>query len=70
MPRKAERRQPTPGTLGLLVLAMLIALTVAEYFIALALERNLPIMIAMNMADASLIMLFFMHLTRLWRKGE
>ncbi len=56
--------------LGLVVLAALVILTVLEYFLARAVSKNLPIMIVMNVADAALIMVFFMHLPRLWGKED
>jgi heme/copper-type cytochrome/quinol oxidase subunit 4 len=56
---------------GVYVLAALIALTVIEYFIALAMTtKNLPVMLAMNVADAAIIMYFFMHVMRAFRGGH
>jgi hypothetical protein len=43
---------------------------VLEYFIFLWMDRNLHIMIAMNIADAALILVYFMHLPRVWRNKE
>ena len=55
---------------GWLVFAVLIVLVLLEYVIFLVLTHNLPIMIVMNVIDAALIMYYFMHLPRLWRRDE
>lgn len=68
----AESATPrrNPITVGWVVFAVLVFLTVVEYLIFLWIDRNLPIMIAMNIADAALIMVYFMHLPRVWRGEE
>ena len=68
----AESATPrrNPITVGWVVFAVLVFLTVVEYLIFLWIDRNLPIMIAMNVADAALIMVYFMHLPRVWRGEE
>ncbi|HXH21164.1 MAG TPA: cytochrome C oxidase subunit IV family protein [Dehalococcoidia bacterium] len=66
----AATRQTNPVVLGIVVFALLMVLTVLEYFVFLWLDRNLPLMIAMNVADAALIMVYFMHLPRVWRGRE
>ncbi len=55
---------------GWMVFAVLIVLVLLEYVIFLVLSSNLPIMVAMNVIDAGLIMYFFMHLPRLWRRED
>ena len=55
---------------GWVVFALLIVLVLLEYVIFLVLSKNLPIMIVMNVIDAALIMYYFMHLPRLWRREE
>ncbi len=56
---------------GYWVFIVLVALTVAEYVLALKMTRgNLPYMIVMNLVDAGLILYFFMHIGHLWRKEE
>jgi len=56
---------------GLWVFILLVALTVAEYVLAVKMTRgNLPYMIVMNLVDAGLILYFFMHVSHLWRKEE
>jgi hypothetical protein len=55
---------------GWLVFAVLIVLIVLEYVIFLILDTNLPIMVLMNVADAALIMYYFMHVSRIWRREE
>jgi heme/copper-type cytochrome/quinol oxidase subunit 4 len=72
---EAAAEEPTtprrnPITVGSVVFAVLIFLTILEYLVFLWLDRNLPIMIAMNVADAALIMVYFMHLPRVWRGEE
>jgi len=64
------KRGTSPLRLGLYVLVTLVVLTVVEYVVALQVDKNLPIMIVMNIADAALIMVFFMHLPRLWREED
>ena len=57
--------------LGAYVLGALIALTIAEYVIALVMtEKNVPVMVVMNVIDAGLIMYYFMHITRAFREGH
>ena len=54
---------------GLWVFLLLVALTVVEYGLGIAMPRgNLPYMIVMNLVDAGLILYFFMHIGHLWRK--
>ncbi len=61
-----ERRNPV--TVGWIVLVALIVLAVIEYGAAQVMTtKNLPLMIVMNIVDAALIMVYFMHLPRLWR---
>ncbi len=55
---------------GWLVFAVLIVLVLLEYVAFLVLTTNLPIMVVMNVIDAALIMYYFMHLPRLWRRDE
>lgn len=55
---------------GWWVFVVLLALAITEYVIFLVLEQNLPVMIVMNLADAGLILWYFMHVRRLWRGQE
>jgi len=68
--QSTARRKMSPATIGSTVFALLIGLTILEYVAFLLIDRNLPIMIAMNVADAALIMVYFMHLPRVWRREE
>jgi heme/copper-type cytochrome/quinol oxidase subunit 4 len=70
MNQPEAQKRLSPGAVGLLVLIILVGLTIVEYFVATAVSRNLPIMIAMNVLDAALIMVYFMHLPRLWRRED
>lgn len=55
---------------GWWVVLFLVAGTVVEYIIAVNLKANFPIMVLMNVAEAAAIMVYFMHVSRLWRHGE
>ena len=69
LPGKDKR---APFRTGWYVVVTLLALTWLEYLVAVVMpSRNLPIMVAMNVADAAAIMYYFMHVTRAWRShGE
>jgi heme/copper-type cytochrome/quinol oxidase subunit 4 len=75
MQRNGDRPEETgpgagtgsPVVVGSIVFAVLIALTILEYFVFVWMDRNLPVMIVMNIIDAALIMVYFMHFGRLWR---
>jgi cytochrome c oxidase subunit IV len=67
--RRNERLARARRT-GWWVFAALIVLVVLEYVVFLALERNLPLMVVMNITDAGLILWYFMHVGRLWRRAE
>ena len=54
---------------GFRIFAILVVLTLAEYLMVLVIDRgNLPWMIIMNIADAGLILYFFMHISQLWKQ--
>ena len=55
---------------GLWMVIFLAVGTVAEYGLAISIDRNLPIMIAINVTEAAAIIWFFMHVRRAWRSGE
>jgi caa(3)-type oxidase subunit IV len=65
---REDKTHRDPITVGWVVFILLVVLTVLEYVIFKWVDRNLPIMIAMNVADAALIMVYFMHLPRAWRR--
>jgi len=44
--------------------------TFLEYVIALTVDKNFPIMVIINLTEAALIMIYFMHITRLWRQEK
>jgi hypothetical protein len=44
--------------------------TVVEYVLAVTVDRNLPFMVAINVAEAVAILWFFMHVHRAWRSEE
>jgi cytochrome c oxidase subunit IV len=67
--RPAEMNKESRTGLGLLIFAILVVLTLAEYLMVLVIDRgNLPWMIIMNIVDAGLILYFFMHISQLWRQ--
>lgn len=58
------------ASIGWWVFGILMLLILVEYLVAIWMDRNLPLMVVMNLADAALIMVFFMHVARLWRSRE
>ncbi|MDR7433550.1 MAG: cytochrome C oxidase subunit IV family protein [Armatimonadota bacterium] len=65
-----ETRKRAQLRLGLWVFIALIILTVVELWIAFAVPRPLLYLVVINLADAWLIMEYFMHLSRMWRAEE
>jgi hypothetical protein len=63
-------RMAPPVRTGWLVFLTLMILAIVEYIIFLVLSSNFPLMVAINIADAALIIYFYMHVTRLWRREE
>jgi uncharacterized membrane protein YagU involved in acid resistance len=71
----AQIMRPTPRMAasvrtGWLVFLTLMVLAIVEYIIFLVLSSNFPLMVVINLADAALIIYFYMHVTRLWRREE
>lgn len=56
--------------IGLLMVIFLIAGTVIEYIVSKVLSTNVPILVALNIAEAAGILWFFMHVRRAWRSEE
>jgi len=44
--------------------------TVVEYVIAVSVDKNFPVMVVMNVAEAAAIIWFFMHVRRAWHSEE
>ena len=65
----AEGRDRTKRV-GLWMAVFLAAGTILEYGIAVTIDRNLPIMVSINIAEAAAILWFFMHVRRAWRNEE
>ena len=65
----AEGRDRTKR-IGLRMVIFLAVGTVLEYVLAVSIDRNVPIMIAINVAEAVAILWFFMHVHRAWRSEE
>ena len=57
---------------GLAVIVALAVLTAIEFGVPVALERGpaLPILVALALVKAGLIVHYFMHLAQLWRREE
>lgn len=55
---------------GTRVLGALLALTVLEVPVAFRVPHPLPWLVLLNLADAALILWYFMHVADLWRPGE
>jgi heme/copper-type cytochrome/quinol oxidase subunit 4 len=64
---REEKGRMSPAAVGWMVFVILAVLAVVEYLVFLEVTRNLPWMIIMNVIDAALILVYFMHLPRLWR---
>ncbi len=65
----AEGRDKT-RRVGLWMAVFLAVGTIVEYVLAISIDRNLPIMVAINVAEAAAILWFFMHVYRAWRSEE
>jgi len=65
----AEGRHRTKR-IGFLMVIFLISGTIVEYIASLVLDKNVPIMVFLNVAEASAILWFFMHVRRAWRSEE
>jgi len=65
----AEGRDRTKRV-GLWMAVFLAAGTILEYGIAVTIDKNLPIMVSINVAEAAAILWFFMHVRRAWRNEE
>jgi len=55
---------------GWVIFLALALLTLIEFIIAVSLEANLPIIIAIAVMKAGLIGWYFMHIVRAWSSGE
>jgi len=63
----ARRRDARVGRWMVLFLAVG---TIVEYAIAVAVDWNFPLMVAINVVEAAAIMAYFMHLPSAWRGGH
>lgn len=59
-----------PLGIGWIVFGILAILTVVEYFLAIAIDANVPILVVLAAAKAALIVHYFMHLLRIWHEAE
>ena len=55
---------------GWVIFLALALATLVEYIVAVSLEANLPIIIAIAVVKAGLISYYFMHIVRAWSSGE
>lgn len=58
---------PMPGVIAFVLLAVL---TVVEYIVALAVQFNIPLVMAAAVLKALVIMEVFMHLRKTWHTEE
>ncbi len=65
----AEGRDRT-RRIGLWMVIFLAVGTILEYVLAISIDRNVPIMVVINVAEAAAILWFFMHVRRAWRSEE
>jgi hypothetical protein len=67
--RWQQRRaaQARTGRIARWMLTFLAAGTAVEYLLAVSVDANLPVMVAINIAEAAAIIWFFMHVSRAWR---
>lgn len=55
---------------GLIVIALLAALTVVEWFVGTEVDPNIVPLAIISLVKAALIVWYFMHVYRLWRPEE
>ncbi len=68
-PKQPASFQGTMRT-GLIVIAILAALTAVEWFVGTELDPNVVPLAVMSFVKAALIVWYFMHMYRAWRPGE
>ena len=56
--------------IGWVVFILLAVLTVVEWLVAVLITANLPLLLVIALAKAGLIVHYFMHIVRLWRREE
>ncbi len=72
--REAHRRRPlflglrTHRQVAVFMALFLLALTVLEYLVGQVMTVNVPVLLAINLAEAAAIMYYFQHVYRLWRE--
>ncbi len=64
---RRERAKARTRRVAWTMAAFLLLGTVLEYIIAVNLNQNVPIMVAMNLLEAAAIAIYFMHVSRAWR---
>lgn len=55
---------------GLWMVIFLAVGTVVEYVLGVVVDKNVPVMVVINVAEAAAILWFFMHVYRAWRGEE
>ena len=68
MSEQPDHASETSGPLGTgwAVFIGLAVLTIVEFFLAVSIDKNIPILAVFAIAKAGLIIHYFMHLARLW----
>lgn len=61
---------PLPALSGWAVFWILAGLTAIEYFIAISLAKNVPLLAIIALLKAVLIVYYFMHISAVWHRGE
>jgi caa(3)-type oxidase subunit IV len=54
---------------GIIIFVVLMALTIAEYFVSFVPSSTIPLFV-IAILKAGAIMQYFMHIYKLWSKGE
>ena len=62
-----ERKAAAQRT-GVIIFAVLMVLTIVEYFIGAVENPSLVLLFIVALVKAALIVQFFMHIARLWRE--
>jgi heme/copper-type cytochrome/quinol oxidase subunit 4 len=56
--------------IGWIVFGVLAALTAVEVWVSLSVTPSLPYLVVTSLAKASLIVIYFMHVSEVWHRGE
>jgi hypothetical protein len=68
--RDQETERQHEVRVGWWMAVFLVIGTIFEYGIAVTIDWNLPVMVAINIAEAAAIMVYFMHLPKIFGSGH